>query len=373
MIVEHIAVDVKPGVVMESQSGLQNLRPKIFGALAMPEGKPACGAILMHPTSNYMGHYLLRPLAERGIACMALNSRYGGNDALLQMERVLVDLGAGIKAMHARGIDTVFLIGNSGGASLASYYQAQAERLTATHFVDGEETGLTAEDLPPAAGIVLSAAHLGRAQLFGEWLDPSVLDEGDPDDIDPDLDLYGGEHKPPFSPEFLDRFRAAQLARRDRIEGRVMERLADLRARENGPSDRMFLIHKTHADPRCIDLTLDANDRPWGSVWGDPKTVNEAANSFGRITSYRAFLSQLSSRSKAGGPENLALTSVPVLLMVHTADQSTFPSTRDAWLAAATGRITQVDVKNGDHYLVNQPGLVDFSADTIAQWMKDIA
>lgn len=369
MIIEHVAIDVPSGVVMESQSGLQNLRPRIFGALAMPAKDTGVGAILMHPTSNYMGHYLLRPMAERGIACLALNSRYVGNDALLQMERVIVDLGAGIKELRARGIEKVYLIGNSGGAALAAFYQSQAENLTAHTFVDGEPTGLSPDQLPLADGIILSAAHLGRATIFSEWLDPSLLDENDPDLVDPSLDLYNGQHQPPYEPAFVSRFRSAQIARRDRIQTIVEQKLAALRARPDGPADRFFIIHRTHADPRFLDLDLDRNDRPAGSVWGDPRVVNLAANSFGRLTSYRAFLSQLSSRSPAKGPENLANTSVPVLLMVHTADQSTYPSTRDAWLAAAPGRITRVDVANGDHYLVRQPDLVTFSADTIADWI----
>jgi dienelactone hydrolase len=370
VIIERVAIDVTPGVTMESQSGLQNLRPRIYGALARPSGKSPTAAILMHPTSNYMGHYLLEPLAARGIACLALNSRYAGNDALLQMERVIADLGAAISHLRAQGFRRIYLIGNSGGASLASYYQAQAEYLTATEFVDGEPTRLAPSDIPPADGIVLSAAHLGRSILFCEWLDPSVVDENDADHVDSDWDLYDGATKPPFTPQFVQRFRAAQLRRRDRIEAWVQDRLAALRRTAHGPTDRMFLIHRTHADPRFLDLSIDTNDRKIGSVWGDPRTVNLAANAFGRLTSYRAFLSQLSSRSAARGAENLAATSVPVLLMIHTADQSTFPSTRDAWVAAGGKRLTSVDVPRGDHYLVRQPELVKFSADTIAAWME---
>jgi pimeloyl-ACP methyl ester carboxylesterase len=369
MLIENVAIDVRPGVVMESQSGLQNLRPRIFGALAMPKGGAKVGAILMHPTSNYMGHYLLQPLAERGVACLALNSRYVGNDSLLQMERVIVDLGAGVAEMRARGVQKVFLIGNSGGASLAAFYQSQAENLTATTFVDGEPTGLSPNDLPPADGVVLSAAHLGRAKIFSEWIDPAVIDEADPERVDLDLDLYDGPQKAPYAPEFIERFRSAQIARRDRIEAWVDESLAKLKRTPGAPADRLFLIHRTHADPRFLDLGLDRNDRAAGSVWGDPRTVNLAANAFGRLTSFRAFQSQLSSKSRAVGPDNLAATSVPVLLLEHTADQSTYPSTRDAWKAAAAGRVTHVPVKNGDHYLVRQPELIGFSADTIADWI----
>ena len=56
-----VAIDVKPGTAMESQSGLQMLRPRIYGAYAEPARKKVA-AIVMHPTSNFMGHYLIQPL-----------------------------------------------------------------------------------------------------------------------------------------------------------------------------------------------------------------------------------------------------------------------------------------------------------------------
>ena len=120
-------IDVKPGASMESQSGLQLLRPRIYGACQAPQGPKKVAAIVMHPTSNFMGHYLIGPLAERGICCMGLNSRFVGNDTVLLMERAIQDLGAGVQYLRAAGYEKVFLVGNSGGAALSAFYQAQAE------------------------------------------------------------------------------------------------------------------------------------------------------------------------------------------------------------------------------------------------------
>jgi hypothetical protein len=103
-------------------------------------------------------------------------------------------------------------------------------------------------------------------------------------------------------------------------------------------------------------------------VWGDARQVNYSANAMGRTTSLTAFLSQWSSRSQADGPTNLARTSVPKLLLTYTGDQSTFPSTRDAWLAAGGTRIRNVDIVGGNHYLAGQPGLVLEAADAIAEF-----
>jgi pimeloyl-ACP methyl ester carboxylesterase len=378
------AIDVRPGAAMESQSGLQMLRPRIYGAYEEAArrsvGAPArrIGAIVMHPTSNFMGHYLIAPLAERGITCLGLNSRFAGNDTVLVMERVLQDLGAGVEFMReALGCDRVVLVGNSGGAALASYYQAEAEHFTAETLVDGDPSGLVAADLPAVDGIALCAAHEGRSHLLLRWIDPSVVDEHDALAVDPSLDMYdarnwadGAGAAPRFGSDFLARFAAAQRARRDRIEARVRARLVELRATPGAPRDETFVVQRTHADPRCLDLTLDPNDRAPGSVWGDARTVNFSANAMGRTTSLTAFLSQWSSASRAGGPENLARTSVPVLLLTYTADQSTFPSTREAWLAAAPGRIRNVDIVGGDHYLAGRADLQLRVADEIAAFAE---
>jgi len=361
-------IDVKPGASLESQSGLQMLRPRIFGAFMAPSGPKKVAAIVMHPTSNFMGHYLIGPLAERGVCCMGLNSRYMGNDTLLLMERAIQDLGAGVKHLRAMGYEKVLLIGNSGGAALSSFYQAQAERLTATHFPDGDPTHLHADDLPPVDGIALCAAHLGRSRLLRDWIDPSVTDEHDVLSVDPELDMYDARHRVPYSAEFLARFQGAQKARLDRIEQWALGRLEQLRTTPGAPRDQAFIVYRTHADPRCVDLTLDPNDRAPGSVWGDGRQVNYSANAMGRTTSLTAFLSQWSSRSQADGPTNLARTGCPKLLLTYTADQSTFPSTRDAWLQAGGSTIRNVDIVGGNHYLAGQQHLVPKAADAIAEF-----
>lgn len=365
-------IDVKPGATMESQSGLQMLRPRIYGAYAEPAGGGKVAAIIMHPTSNFMGHYLIQPLAERGICCMGLNSRYVNNDTVLLMERVIQDLGAGVKFLRDAGYEKVVLIGNSGGAALSSFYQAQAEKLTAVRFAHGDPTGLSPEDLPAVDGIALCAAHEGRSKLFLNWLDPSVVDESDPISADPEYDMFNPENGPPYSAAFLEKFRAKQRERRDRIENWAMARLRMLRADPSGPQDQAFVVYRTLADPRCLDLSLDANDRKIGSVWGDAKKVNYAGNSMGRYTSLTAFMSQWSSQSQADGPSNLATTSVPVLLATYTGDASTFPSTRDAWMQAAHGRIRNIDIVGGNHYLAGQPEQVVEVADAIADWANGL-
>mgnify|MGYP003397594067 FL=1 len=260
-------------------------------------------------------------------------------------------------------------------AALSAFYAAQSQQITATEFVHGGPTQLVPADLPPIDGLALCAAHEGRSRLLSKWIDPAVIDENDPLASDPALDLYAGQVQPPYDAAFLQGFAVAQAARLARIEAWVDERLATLRAAYGASSpaaDQVFTVHRTHADPRCLDLRLDANDRALGSVWGDPKTVNASAYAMGRVSSLTGFLSQWSSRSLADGPRNLARCTHRVLLLNYTADQSTFPSTRDAWMAAAPGRATSIDIRGGNHYLAGQPALVEQAAAHIAQFVEGL-
>ncbi len=369
MTLELVVIDVRPGAAMESQSGLQLMRPRIYGAMERPAGaRAAC--LIMHPTSNFMGHYLLGPLAERGIAAVGLNTRYVGNDTVLLMERAIQDVGAGVAWLRKQGFDKVVLIGNSGGGSLMSFYQAEAEDISITHTPAGDPIDLKREDLPKADALVLAAAHLGRSRLMDMWNDPSVIDEGDPLAADPALDLFNSANGPPFKPDFLARFRAAQKERNARIERRVRARLGYLRGLAGGPRDEGFIIYRTLAEPRCIDPSLDRNDRPPGvTIWGDPRTLNYGVNSMGRYTSLTAYLSQWSQSSRADGPRSLARTKLPVLLLEYTADASVFPSDNEAWAEAARHRVTRGKIKGGTHYLAGQPQLVTEVADRIAAFV----
>ena len=68
---ELVAIDVPQGTAMESQSGLQMARPRIYGALVGPSTSRT-GMIVMHPASNFMGHYLLDAFAAE--ACRSSHS-----------------------------------------------------------------------------------------------------------------------------------------------------------------------------------------------------------------------------------------------------------------------------------------------------------
>ena len=368
---ELVSIQVKPGAAMETQSGIANLWPRIYGAIVREAAPPRRAAvIIMHPASNFMGHYLLEPLARAGIAALGLNSRYLGNDSQLLMERVIQDLGAGVRWLHGEGYERVYLLGNSGGAALMSFYQAQSENLTMTHTAAGDRIDLAAADLPPASGIILTAAHPGRSRFFNEWLDPSVIDEHDAFSADPALDMFNPANGPPFDRAWLARYRAAQAARNQAIEQWARRQLAFVRALPHGVRDQAFIIYRTGADPRHLDSSLDPNDRPSGTIWGDPRQLNYGANNIGRYTTLTSYLSQWAPSSQADGPTNLARTRGPVLSIEHTADASVVPAMNALWRDAGGDRLTVHTLKGGTHYLDGQPHLVAETVERIVAWIK---
>jgi hypothetical protein len=356
---------------MESQSGQPMGSPRVYGALAGPPGADR-GVIVMHPASNFMGHYLIAPLAQRNLKVLALNSRYVNNDTTLIMERVIQDLGAGVRYLREQGVDQLVLIGNSGGAGLACFYQAQAEKLTINDTPAGDPVALSPEQLPPVDGIALAAAHPGRSELLTSWLDCSVIDEDDLLGTDARWDIYHPDRVLPFPPWFVSDVRERQHRRNDTITARVHERLALLRSQPGAPRDEPLIVHRTYADPRLVDLTLDANDRAPGGTRGDPRTVNYGPNGLARYNTLTSWMSQWSTESRAGGPENLARTTVPVLQVEYTADQSTFPSDAAAWSKAAQGRETVHRLVGATHYLHGQDRLLQELCDCLTAWVSDL-
>ena len=366
---ELVVLDVKPGAAMESQSGLQMKRPRIYGALARAPDA-AVAAIVIHPTSNFMGHYLMPHLPAAGVSLLALNTRYVANDSMLLFERVIQDLGAGVRFLRGEGFRKIVLLGNSGGASTVALYQAEAETLTISDTPAGDPIDIAPEDLPPADGVALFGAHPGRMHIMEAWIDASVIDEADPLSADPALDVYDPGHGPPFSAGFVARVRAAQKARAARITARARARLRHLRARAEGPGDEAFVVYRTMADPRVLDTTLDPNDRPPESIWGNPRAINYGANNVGRFTTLTSWLSQWSAESRADGPRCLARTSVPVLNLEFSADSAVFPGDVRLWSEAAGERETYRKIAGATHYMDGQPELLAETVETIASWAK---
>src|SRR5690606_27426484 len=94
---------------------------------------------------------------------------------------------------------------------------------------------------------------------------------------------------------FIAAYRAAQLARMRKITAWVKDTLAILKARNTAEIERGFVTHRTLAEPRFLDPSLDPNDRKPGSCYlGNPETANTGPVGLARFSTLRSWLSQWS-------------------------------------------------------------------------------
>ena len=337
----------------------------------------------MHPQADMSRHYATPALTAAGYAVFGQNSRWLNNDELCVHETLLLDVAAGMRFLRQRGFENIILIGNSGGGSLYTFYQAQAStkppgRLTETPA--GDPCDLNAYELPAADGFVHLAAHLGEGKILMQMIDPSVTDESDLFSCDASLDPFNpdnGYRLPPessrYSAEFVERYRNAQRARVERLDARAKSLLkvrndgrGEMRDAsffqrslgEQSPALRRavgcpyMIVYRTEADLRAMDLSLDPSERNAGTLFSyRPDLSNYMEFGFARVCSPRAWLSTWSATSSnADVVRNAPRVTVPSLVINYTGDNAIFPSDARAAFEANGASDKQMVTVPGDHY-----------------------
>lgn len=353
------------------------------GILYTTEKRHRTVVCFMHPKADMSRHYAIPFLLQAGYATFGQNSRWLNNDELCVHETLLLDVAAGIRFLRQRGFENIVLVGNSGGGSLYTFYQAQAStpppgRLDRTPA--GDPCDLNAHDLPPADGYIHLAAHLGEGKILMQMIDPSVTDESDLFSCDPALDPFNPDngYRPPpessrYAPEFVARYRQAQRARVERLDA-AARRWLDLRReargamREEGffqqplarqaPTLRRavgcpyMVIYRTEADLRAMDLSLDPSERDAGTLFSyRPDLSNYMEFGFARVCTPRAWLSTWSGiSSNADVLRNAPTVTVPSLVVNYTGDNAIFPADARAAFEALGARDKDFVAVPGDHY-----------------------
>lgn len=273
------------------------------GLLYLPCGKrPRVGVHLMHPRTDQTHNYNILPFVEAGCAVLGRSSRWVNNDIATIHEQLLLDMAEGVKLLRQRGCEHIVLLGNSGGGTLAAFYQSQARRPVGERLTDtaaGDAFDLNQYDLPTADAIVFVACHVGEGEALASWLDPSIVEEADRLSVIPELDMYSfdnGFRVPPqtshYSQEFLQAFYAAQKYRAARLDAVARARVAERRraftsaremadAGDTGSQWQWFErraqieghmpIYRAMANPRFVDLSLDPDDRDVCAFNSDPR------------------------------------------------------------------------------------------------------
>ncbi|OBB99511.1 alpha/beta hydrolase [Mycobacterium sp. 852013-50091_SCH5140682] len=330
--------------------------------------KPKVAMIATHYQIDFSEHYLADYMATRGIGFLGWNTRFRGFESSFVLDHALVDIGVGVRWLReVQGIETVVLLGNSGGGSLMAAYQAQAVDRHITPR-EGMRPAAGVGDLPPADGYIASAAHPGRPDVLTAWMDASVIDENDAVASDPALDLFDERNGPPFAPEFVARYRTAQITRNDAITDWVEQELKHVQAA--GFSDRPFTVLRTWADPRMVDPTIEPTARQANLCYaGVPVKANRSARGIAAATTLRNWLGMWSLRhAQTRAEPHLARIHCPALVINADQDTGVYPSdAQRIYGALASSDKTQCSI-NTDHYFTT-PGARSEQADTIARWI----
>ena len=342
-----------------------------------PHGKWKTAVILTHPRGDFSVHYACPLLAAAGYAVFGFSTRYLNNDTDCLHENCIIDVKVAHDEMIRRGAEAVVLLGNSGGGSLMAMAHA--------------ELGI-------GDGWVGMAAHPGEGVFMLQVIDPSVTDENDPFSRDPELDMYNPDNgwRPwpepsSYDPAWLVRYRTAQRDRVARIDAVAKASLADAEAageelgsfhkdtnvprwrdlRARRVFARYLTIYRTLADPAYLDLSIDPDQRPMGSLFAfpDPFEANYGRGGLARTMTARGWLSTwsgLSSHAKLA--ETMPKVTIPTMLVHPTAD--TEIRVRQAQeIVANSGAAdkTYLEMKGAPHYLEGHR--VEALA-AVAEWIR---
>jgi alpha-beta hydrolase superfamily lysophospholipase len=327
-----------------------------------PNGRPwKTAVILSHPRGDFSVHYACPLLAAAGYAVLGFGTRYMNNDTDCLHEQCIVDVNTAYEEMKRRGAEAVVLLGNSGGGSLMALAQA--------------ELGI-------GDGWIGMAAHPGEGVFMLQVIDPSVADEDDPFSTVPELDMYHPDNgwRPwpqpcEYDPDWLRTYRAAQVARVARIDAIAKAAIADAteaagrlrridkdaapaawrEQRRRAVFSRYHTIYRTLADPAYLDLSIDPDERPMGSLFAfpDPFDANYGRGGLARMMTSRGWLSTwsgLSSHAKLA--DTMPRVTVPTILVHPTADtEIRVWQAKEIVANAGAADTTYVELKGAPHYL----------------------
>ncbi len=330
--------------------------------------KPKVAMIAAHYQIDFSEHYLADYMATRGVGFLGWNTRFRGFESNFLLDHALVDIGVGVRWLREQqDIETILLLGNSGGGSLMAAYQANATGKHVTP-LEGMRPASGLDDLPPADGYVASAAHPGRPDVLTAWMDAAVTDENDAIATDPDLDLFDGGNGPPYSADFVARYRAAQIARNEAITDWAESEL--IRVRAAGFSDRPFTVMRTWADPRMVDPTLEPTNRPANLCYaGVPVRANRSPYGIAAACTLRSWIGMWSLRhAQTRAEPHLARITCPALVINADQDTGVFPSDAQRIHDARGSSDKPSCAIDTDHYFTT-PGARTEKADTIAEWV----
>jgi len=354
--------------------------------------RPRTAVVAMHPRQDWSRHYTFPRLIQAGIGCLGAVTRSPNNDIASIHEELILDAEACVRFLkEERGVEQVVLLGNGGGGSLLAFYQAQARlprgnRLT--HTPGGRTTMLNDFDMVAADGIIFLLCHKGEGRFMNEVIDPAVIDELNPLQTYPALDMYdskNGFREAPewsrYTDDFLRQHAAAQSERVSRIDQRaraMIDESQDAEALLADPDFRklpeerrrrlqrradwepVITIYRTMARPAYVDDRIDPSRRPYGSLLSErPDLMNMKFQGFGRLATPQAWLSTWSGHtSNADLEKNVANLTEPALVLHAGKSPEIYRQSDCLTVFEALGSIDKQfhEFPDADHYFRSEPG-----------------
>lgn len=250
-----------------------------MGAIYFPDAEvhpePRIAVVNMHRTENRLAHISMQEMANRGFVILGMNPRCQNNEAkCAPWENNALDVKQGIEYVRSiPGIETVILMGGSGGGPTMSFYQAVAENGIGFCQQVGKLTTCADElaNLPRADGIVFRDAHLGNGANALRSLNPSVTNDAEimASNAEPKLDSsldpfslkngFNPNGASTYSEAFKEKYFRAQSARMNRLIAIALGRMEGI---EEGtyryPDDDAFIIPRSdNARLMRLDPSID--------------------------------------------------------------------------------------------------------------------
>ena len=151
------------------------------------------------------------------------------------------------------------------------------------------------------------------------------------------------------------------------------------RWRMRAVSQPMLVIHRTLADPAYLDLSIDPDERPLGSLFAfpDPFDANYARLGLARTMTPRGWLSTWSGHaSRASTLDCLPKLTLPTLVVAYLGDNAVFSNHTDAIYERSPARDKTIRRVRGDHLGLGPAGMSDRSGqnaalDVIVPWIQE--
>src|SRR3954463_3955597 len=118
-----LAFEVSPGLAQSNPTYV----PLPANAKALyyrPDNNPSpqVAVLTVHRTGNKFTALECTELSKRGFGVLCLNTRFENNEALVDFEKIPLDIKAGMEYLKKQGVAKIVLWGHSGGGSTTTFY-----------------------------------------------------------------------------------------------------------------------------------------------------------------------------------------------------------------------------------------------------------